>query len=126
MKDIYAKDCNYYINKDVGLIVCSLSGTCERFIEFMYENCSTSMSMRDYDKLMMPNIFYGIARCDKEDEWNEEFGKRLAFNKMKRKIMTSFYKRIKTYFDMQEKRLDDFEATCIAYRNKVERNMERE
>lgn len=126
IKNVCMKDCNFAINKEKRTIVCWLNETEDFFNDFLFENCIDgwlSASQRDYK---MNNRFVGIAYCAEEDEWNEEFGKRLAFYRMKRKLFDSFYNKVRAYFDARENELDKFEDVCLAYRSKVEASIARQ
>lgn len=54
-------------------------------------------------KYLMPDKFTGIARCDDEDEWNEEIGKQIARNRVLDKYHRSLNKVVrKINNDIQE------------------------
>ena len=70
--------------------------------------------------VLMPNRFKGVAKCDEEDEFDETFGKDLAFDKAYEKYMNSFTKRIAHYINFIDKELDnfiEFVKTCRKTRN---------
>ena len=59
--------------------------------------------VRGDKKYLMPDKFTGIARCDDEDEWNEEIGKQIARNRVLDKYHRSLNKAVrKINNDIQE------------------------
>lgn len=126
MKNVCMKDCNFAINKEKRTIVCWLNGTENFFNEFLCENYGNFQWYLDFSKYKMNNRFTGTAYCSEEDEWDEEIGKRLAFYRMKRKLLDSFYNKVRAFFDDEEEMLDNFEDVCLAYKTKVESSMARQ
>lgn len=56
----------------------------------------------------IPDRFKGVARCAEEDEFDEIYGKDLAFDRAYAKYMNSFTKRIANYTNFINKELDNF------------------
>jgi len=60
------------------------------------------------NKLMLPARFVGIATCSEEDEFNEDIGREIAFNKAKFKLNTSFFKRADWFTNELDKEIGEF------------------
>ena len=93
---------NYIVKKDERVVVCVINGTKRYFSDYI----NTRLHQQDYlnsymvcikDKYGLKNSYSGIARCAPGDEWNEELGRKIAFNKAKEKLNNAFFKRAKTY-----------------------------
>lgn len=75
------EDIRYIINKKAGMVICVLSGckyiACKRVFKYThyYNNFLWKIN----------NTFVGVAKCAPEDEWDEEFGKKLAFFRARKK-----------------------------------------
>lgn len=82
----------YHINKDKGIVICRiypgydemsiLTATKESYIKSLFNRNAKE-------------FYSGKARCSEEDTFNEEYGKRLAYNKAMRKYQdckSGFYR----------------------------------
>lgn len=115
MIGIKQSDCNFYVNKDARIVVCVIPGTHDLLINFIVDN----FRFHDFnyhigleyiyeDKhLAMPNSFVGKAVCSEEDEWDEETGRLIAFNRAKDKCYRSFFKRANMFVQMLDGHLGD-------------------
>lgn len=76
----------YYINKDKRTVVCKIIGCCDialrRLDKFAPHFDYYYRYIGEYD---IPDEFYGTAKCAPEDEWDEEYGKKLALTRAKQK-----------------------------------------
>lgn len=117
--NIVPEQCTFVINKEKRTVVCYMESTRAMFINFIDEHCyvcSTpfSLSFRGgnlnqlFSKLEMPNHFIGVAKCSENDVWDEKIGRTIAFERMKEKILRSFFKRADTFFSMVDGYLDNF------------------
>lgn len=118
--NVKPSDCRYIVNEEKRTIVCLIENTEHMFTRFADNNfdipwdCAnfiwgknSSKSKRMVDKLRMPKRFWGIATCAKEDEWDVEKGKFLAFSRAKNKLNNSFFKRANFYINTFDKSLND-------------------
>ena len=64
-------------------------------------------------------------RKPKFDEWNEDIGRLIAFDRMKDNLNKSFFKRANTFVDEMEKALDRFCEDTNAYGKRLEINTDR-
>ena len=103
--NIRPQDCKFYVNKEKRKIVCVLEDTQYMLTEFVEDNDNTDYFLLD-DCLVLPNRFIGIATCSADDEWDEEFGKKLAFRRMKDSFYTAFFKRTDKYVDILNDKLN--------------------
>lgn len=98
--NIKQSECRFIIKEEERKVICIMENT-ENFVYQFFEifHKPYFMSNSDWNFLTMPNRFTGIATCNSEDEFNEEFGRKLAFYKMKEKLCTSFFKRAQVFVD---------------------------
>lgn len=117
----------YYVNKDARTVVCVINSTEKSFLnylahrpmnEFFY---STFFSHDKRMKLFMPKTFKGVAKCNPNDEWNEEIGKLIAYDKARMKENASFFKRAQFVLDELNKFGDMFYEQINAYGARLER-----
>lgn len=137
MKEICMSNCLFVVNKKKGVVVCRIEDTSDQFINYVKEkvlypimsfnSCfwNDLVMSKYYNKLKMPNEFIGIARLGEGDEWNEDYGRRLAYYRAREKYNRSFYKRAKTYFDLYDNILDQANEILVASWQKSNRNQER-
>ena len=126
---IRKEDVKYVVNPEQRKVVAYIEGTKNMFTDFLEEN----YPYYDYpiwgdpirEKLAMPNRFCGISTCGPDDEWNEDTGRLIAFDRMKDSLNKSFFKRANTYVNEMEKRLDLFCDRTNAYGQKLEYNTNR-
>ena len=89
----------YFVNKEKGVVVCVLRN-CEgdAFLDFSqrfyneHERYMTPVNQ----KYFINSTYRGIAKCDfSEDEFNETFGKDLAFQRARNKYLRAKAKMIR-------------------------------
>lgn len=126
---IRKEDVKYVVNPEQRKVVAYIEGTKTMFIDFLAENYPYYDCPLWEDpirkKLVMPNRFCGISTCGPDDEWDEEIGRLIAFDRMKDSLNKSFFKRANTYVAEMEKRLDLFCDRTNAYGQKLEYNTNR-
>lgn len=123
-------DVKYVIQPEQKKVVAYIEGTRNLFNDFVEENAGPWIDQdfwisdsQDFSKkLEMPNKFVGVATCGPDDEWNEDTGRLIAFDRMKDSLNKSFFKRANTYVAAMEKALDDFCDKVNAYGAKLEHN----
>ena len=91
---------HYIVKKDERVVVCVINDTENYFMDYMtrhmYDN-NHLFTGRWNSKYFLKNSYSGVARCAPGDEWNEEIGRKIAFNKAKEKLNNAFFKRAKAY-----------------------------
>ena len=113
MNGIKQSDCKFYVNEEERTVVCVIPNTEGMLEEYILEN----FGFPEFDfssywgklrrKVKMPHSFMGKAVCSKDDEWNEEVGRLLAFSRAKDKCYKSFFKRANMYVQTIDRRLGD-------------------
>lgn len=125
---IRKNDVKYVVNPEQKKVVAYIEGTKDMFIDFLEENYPYHSYLIWEDplreKLLMPARFVGISTCGPSDEWNENLGKLIAFDRMKDNLSKSFFKRANTLVAEMERRLDIFCDRTNAYGTKLEVNTE--
>lgn len=147
MLRIKQKNCKFKVDEEKRTVVCWIEGYCVRKMahNFLCDHNIDIFGMRPVmggmDKIKkivnLPYRVTGIAVCSAEDEWNEELGRLIAFNKMKNKLDRLFLKHVQScvsYIDSTlEKMIDAAEAfgrksaeaterRNAAIENEIERN----
>ena len=125
---IKREDVKYFVNEEKRTVVAVLEGTECLFTDFMYEN-DGPLPCRDYyeldDRYSLPNRFVGIAKCSVNDEWNEQLGKLIAFDRLKEKVNNSFIKCANKYVRDIDNNINTFFRNTKAYLDKLESNSDR-
>ena len=128
MKGIKMSDCKFYVDEENRTVVCVIPSCTidadgnkryltDMVLDFIREHGMFSDFIM-YDainfwrstfskELQMPTSFIGKAVCATEDEWNEEFGKLIAFSRAKNKCYKSFFKRANKFIQALDRRLGD-------------------
>lgn len=100
------KNCRFYVDEAARVVVCVIPDTRPTFINFLEENLYQNEIMlplpnyRDYD---FPSSISAKAKCAPEDEWDEEFGRELAYQRAKEKYYRYFFNYADKYFAYIEK-----------------------
>lgn len=133
--NVTPKDCKFVVNEENKTTVCIYDHCENLFLNFIKENCDLhlfdyppkreSVKYSLYENLKMPNKFTGIATCGKNDEWNVDIGKRIAFSRMKDKLNRSFFKRADLYVKTIDKWMDDAVYLINTVGQKLEVNQEK-
>ena len=126
MNGIKMSDCKFYVNEAERTVICVIpkritrgdyyTDTEDMLMDFITDNFNFAdvdigeaifMSRKLY---RMPKSFMGKAVCAKDDEWDEELGKMIAFSRAKDKCYRSFFKRANTLVNVIDRRLNDMMA----------------
>ena len=123
------KNIKYSVNPLEKKVVCWIENTQYAFVDFVRENSRlnplwyTDEHKLD-NKLKMPNKFVGVATCGPDDVWDEETGKLIAYDRMKKNLCRSFFKRANTYVHETDRYLQEICDKLNAYGDKLESNQE--
>ena len=79
---------------------------------------------KEYDQLLMPNSFVGVAQLGENDIWDEELGKQIAYQRAKQKRDASFFKRANMLVRLYERELDKLCNLFDAYGKRLSDNNE--
>ena len=122
--EIRREDCQFFVNKEKRTVVCVIEDTCYTFINTIEKNFPFSIlhgnpfyqgAKREalLQKCVMPNRFVGRAVCSEDDEWDEEFGKHLAYVRCALKVHKSFMKRANKFYSYAHTWLNDIRKTFL-------------
>ena len=90
-----SKDIRYKIDKENRVIVCTISGCSNIVLDRIYKYMPHFSSYGDYNRFEIRDRYTGIAKCAPKDEWDEEYGKRLALTRAKIKRCKDINKTVK-------------------------------
>ena len=123
MISISKNDVKYSVNKEKRTVVAYIEGTVEMFVDFLCQNDAPIPSKEwfwdGFSTQKMPNRFSAKAICSVNDEWDEELGKRIAFDRLKNKINYSFFVRADNYINLMNKKMTSFVERLNNYNNKL-------
>lgn len=125
MISIGKNDVKYNVNKEKRTVVAYIEGTAEMFVDFLYKNDAPIPSKEwfwdgdGFSTGKMPNHFSAKAVCSPDDEWDEELGKRIAFDRLKNKINWSFFVCANAYLNLMNKKMEAFIEKLDNYNNKL-------
>ena len=107
--NIKQKDCQFYVDIPHRKVVCVYTGANHLlydYISSLNRSLLYEVPVKVFNRLAMPNTFSGIATCSPEDEFDENYGRLLAFNKMKYKLNSSFFKRANLFVNTLDREID--------------------
>lgn len=103
------EDCHFVVQKDARKVICVLKNTKYDAQIYFEEGFRVPIAIAPREKAgKMPNKFVGIATCAPEDNWNEEIGRTLAYNRVIKKYCNSLFRHINTLVDYYDTYLNDF------------------
>lgn len=117
----------YFVNKEKGIVVARINDCKRDFISFLFDSCNQNdppFSDKEYDQLLMPHSFVGVARLGENDIWDEELGKQIAYQRAKQKRDESFFKRANMAVRLYERELDKLCNLFDAYGKRLSNNNE--
>lgn len=121
----------YFVNKEKGIVVARINNCKRDFFSFLFNSCSQNalaylapFSDKEYDQLLMPNSFVGVAQLGENDIWDEELGKQIAYQRAKQKRDASFFKRANMAVRLYERELDKLCNLFDAYGKRLSNNNE--
>ena len=121
----------YFTDNEKGVVVARINGCKRDFISFLFDSCAMNplvfqppFSDKEYDQLLMPNSFVGVARLGESDIWDEELGKQIAYQRAKQKRDQSFFKRVNLAVHWYERELDKLCEIFDAYGKRLSDNTE--
>ena len=119
-------DVKFVCDKERGYVRAYVYNTEDFFIDFCYANFPklvyTFYDTKEFQKLKMNNRFEGLARLSPDDEWDENLGKLIAFNRLKTKLNKSFFKKAQFFIDYIEKNADNAVDVLNSYGEKLATN----
>ena len=137
--NISAEDAKFIVDEQKQIVVCIIEHTKYLFSDFALNNFHISIDCdADYiikrnqkwnndlkRKLEMPDKFVGMAVCSKDDVWDEQIGRAIAFSRAKDNLLKSFFKHAQTYISTIDKWLEEAAEIINAMGDKLFENTER-
>lgn len=102
------KNCRFYVDEAARVVVCVIPNTRLTFINFLEENLYQNeivFPLPNYDDYNFPSSISAKAKCAPEDEWDEEYGCELAYQRAKEKYYRYFFNLTNKYFAYIEKQV---------------------
>ena len=130
MSGIKMSDCKFYVYEEKRTVVCVIPNTSDMVLKFIQQHFRWNdidiwwATGGLTDKLEMPNGFIGKAVCSKDDEWDEQTGRLIAFSRAKDKCYNSFFKRANKLVHTYDQRLNDMITNFNDFGLKLEMNRE--
>ena len=118
---IRPEDCKFHIDEENRKVVCIIENTQWKLNQFLDDNNDAYLYWRAFD-VQMPNRFIGIATCTPEDEWNEAFGRRLAYIRAKRSFYNEFFNAANKYINNIDSHLNKLIDSLNAFGKKISIN----
>lgn len=107
--EVSKKNCKFYVDKDARIVVCVIPDTRFTFVRFIEKNTAAYQIALPfpypYDEYYFPSSISAKAKCAPEDEWNEEYGRELAYQRAKEKYYRYFFNLTDKYFAYIEKQV---------------------
>ena len=133
--NIKMEDCRFFVDEEKRTVVCVIENTRKKVLDFfnihsiIWNRTTQRVTFEPnsalYKKLCLPERFIGKAVCAPEDEWNEEVGRILAFDRAKYKLNTSFFKRAQLYIDVINDEFNKLISITNAYGAALKKGTER-
>ena len=133
--NIGMEDCKFFVDEEKRTVVCVIENTRNIVHDFfsldIYDvsNKSTPIIFKVNDalwaRLKLPDRFIGKAVCAPEDEWNEEAGRLIAFDRAKMKLNTSFFKRAQLLVDAVDTAFGEMVSRVNEYGERLSNGAER-
>ncbi len=132
--NIKMEDCKFFVDEEKRTVVCVIENTRNKVLDFfnistIWDRATQEVTFDPnsvlYKKLCLPERFIGKAVCAPEDEWDEEVGRIIAFDRAKYKLNTSFFKRAQLYIDVINDKFNELINITNAYGAALEKGAER-
>ena len=121
--DVSMAAAKFYVNEEKRTVVCVIEDTQWMFVNYVREKLFIDVDCDEWyahrtkgnwhgfliDKLSMPNRFVGVAHCSPEDNFNEHIGKVIAYQRARKNLYKSFFKRANTYMNVLDEYMDKSE-----------------
>lgn len=134
--NIKMENCKFFVDEEKRTVICVIENTSNLVRSFFNLNWwdeDTGPSHRVFitplvklnRRMILPDRFIGKAVCAPEDEWNEEVGRLIAFDRAKMKLNTSFFKRAQEYVTEIDIALGDMITKVNEYGARLGRGAEK-
>lgn len=120
---IRKEDVRFVVNEEKRTVICYIEGTKQMFFEFVRNNLPIEDTYEmNWNRLVMPNRFVGKAVCSVDDEWDEQKGRLLAYDRMKNEINASFQRAAQYFISWYDKKLNECVNILNNYGDKLQHN----
>lgn len=121
------KNVRFCVNEEKKKIVAYVQNTEEYFISFVADNAPELLPFvyKNFDYYLMKNRYVASAQCSKEDEWDEEFGCLVAYDRLKRALNQGFFKRARFLIEEIGKGTNNLVDIFNSYGDKLDYNEQR-
>ena len=118
---------NFVTNKEKRKTIGYIEGCDTYFTDFVLENAPKLREyvLADWDNLLMKSRYVASATCSPDDEWDEDFGRLVAYDRLKHALNNSFFKRAERLVNDVEKNLNNFVDVVNRYGSKLTINARR-
>ena len=103
-----SNDIEYFIFEEDGVVVCKIWGNSQIALNKIRKHVPWSF-VRHIEYYFIKEVYIGEARCHPEDEFDIEYGKKLARDRAKRKREKDVNRMIKKYLKDVRRQLDEIE-----------------
>ena len=128
--------CRFFVDEEKRTVICVIENTrnlVRDFFDLSWWNGDVNPSAHvmispraRLDRYMtLPDRFVGKAVCAPEDEWNEEVGRLIAFDRAKEKLATSFFKRAQEYVTEIDAAFNDMVTRVNEYGARLSRGADK-
>ena len=98
-------DVEYLVFEKSGIIVCKIWNCMNIAVNKIRKHKSLQITER-FSRYLINNVYVGMAKCSPEDEFDLEYGKRLALNRAKDKRNRAVSRAIGRYVNDMKRVLD--------------------
>ena len=97
-KIVITRDRTYYINEKKRTIVCRLMPGTHAVVRYISDKLCINLGCgKAIHPYLLKTEYFGKAKCDAEDKWDEALGKRLAADRAMYKYYSDFYKKLSLF-----------------------------
>lgn len=124
MYTIDKNNVTYIVKEDEGKVIAFAENTKYLFINYVLKKFPFFRYILNADECEMPNKFVAVASLNVQDgdKWDEKIGKMVAYDKLKKAIDKSFFKRASKLCNKIEAELEMFVDDTNEYGEKLFNN----
>lgn len=133
--NIKKEDCRFIVNEEKRTVVCIIDQTRALLYHFIEPNSWTSRvqvgsitfepELKLSSDLMLPDKFIGKAVCSKDDKWDPEVGKLIAYDRAKNKLHNAFFKRAQLFANEIDKSLSELVTSFNEYGEQLSKSADK-
>lgn len=117
--NVRPEDCKFYVNEEKRKVICVFSDAKHLLNDFLWcEGYDVK-----FDDALLPPKFVGVATCSINDTWDEAYGRKLAFHRMKEKLHRSFFRAANNFVNAEDCKLQKLVTSLNDYGARVSATM---